>query len=68
MANRNLQIEAGQGSYKSGGGIPMHQDHIRLYFLQDSFNAVQNIGRDVKLGLRTVGFCKPNDNTMSGTK
>ena len=29
----------------------MHQDHIRLYFLQDSFNTVQNIGRDVKQGL-----------------
>ena len=51
MAHGDLQIEAGQGGDKGGGGVAVDQDHIGFLFFQHLPDAVQNICGNIKEGL-----------------
>ena len=48
MPHGDAQVEAGQGRGEGGGGIPVDQDHIRLFPLQHRGELLQNCLSDVK--------------------
>lgn len=51
MANRHLQIEAGQCSSKGCAGVTMDQNHIGLLLFQYRLDACEDAAGDIKQGL-----------------
>ena len=51
VPHRDLQIEAGQGGNKGGGGIAVDQHNVRLDLLQHALDPLQNVGGNIKKGL-----------------
>jgi len=47
VANGHFLVEGGQGGGEGGGGVAMHQDHVRLFFAEHVAQAEQYTGGNV---------------------